>query len=36
MKAEPNNPIPPATLAVLLASDGRWTEVSRAGDELGR
>lgn len=28
MKAEPNNPIPPATLADLLAFDGRWTEVT--------
>jgi tetratricopeptide (TPR) repeat protein len=28
MKADPNNPIAPATLALLLASDGRWTEVS--------
>jgi tetratricopeptide (TPR) repeat protein len=28
MKAEPNNPVPPATLAALLASDGRWTDVA--------
>jgi len=28
MKAEPNNPIPPATLAVLLVSDGRRTEAT--------
>ncbi len=28
MKAEPNNPVPPATLAGLLALEGRWTEVT--------
>jgi len=28
MKAEPNNPIPPVTLAGLLALDERWTEVA--------